>query len=84
MATTETLRAELRLQLGRAKRRGAPSVEINSGELHRKVGGYPGPNHIMYSCCSVMYAEQKTSDKILTSPPKGRGASLTIRYRLPR
>ncbi len=84
MATKETLRAELRLQLGRAERRGAPGVEINAGELHRKVGDYPGPIHIMPSCCDVMYEERKAGDRILSSPPKGRGASLTIRYKLPR
>ena len=84
MATMKTLRTELRLQFGRALRRGAHSVEINSGELHRKVGGYPGTNHVMTSCCNVMYAEQMAGDQILSSPSKGRGASLTIRYRLPR
>ena len=84
MATTETLGAELRSQLSQAERRGVPYVDINSGELHRKVGDYPGPNHTMPSCCNVMYGEQKAGDKVLSSPPKGRGASLTIRYKLPR
>ena len=84
MAKTENFRAELNLQLSLAEGRGAPSVEINSGELHRKVGGYPGANHAMPSCCNVMYGEQRVGDKVLSSPPLGRGASLTIRYKLPR
>ncbi len=84
MATAEILRTELRLQLIRAERRGVPYLDINSGQLHRKVGGYPGKNHNMPSCCNVMYGEQKVGDAVLSSPPKGLGASLTIRYRLPR
>ena len=84
MATTETLRVELRSQISQAERRSVPYIHINAGELHRKVGGYPGPGHRMPSCCNVMYQEQRAGDKILSSPPKGLGASLTIRYRLPR
>lgn len=60
-------------------------VDVNAGELHRAVGGYPGKNHRMPVCCQVMYSCMKTGDKILPNgPPKGKGASLTIRYRLPR
>ncbi len=84
MATPEILRVELRWQLIQAERRGDSYIDINSGELHRKVGGYPGPKHTMPSCCKVMYEEQRAGDKILSSPPKGLGASLTIRYKLPR
>jgi hypothetical protein len=31
-----------------------------------------------------MYDEQKAGDEVISRPPKGKGASLTIRYRLPR
>jgi len=31
-----------------------------------------------------MYHEQKVGDEVISRPPKGKGASLTIRYRLPR
>ncbi len=84
MATTETLRAELRLQFRQAERRGVLYVDINAGEMHRKVGDYPGPDHRMPTCCNVMHKEQTAADKVLSSPPKKRGASLTIRYKLPR
>lgn len=77
-------RKELAAQLSRAKKRGAPHVEINSGELHRSVGGYPGPNHRMPICCEVMYRERKDDDEIISQPPEGKGAGLTIRYKLPR
>ena len=76
--------AELRLQLAHAEERGAPHVDINSGELHRQVGGYPGNQHRMPSCCAVLRAEMKNDDQELNAPPKGKGASLTIRYLLPR
>ena len=84
MATTQTLRVELRSQISEAERRGVPYVDINSGELHRQLGGYPGLDHSMPSCCNVMHEERRAGDQILSSPPKGRGASLTIRYQLPR
>ena len=63
---------------------GETSIEVNSGELHRSLGGYPGPDHRMPVCCSVMYQEMREGDQILTAPAKGKGASLTIQYRLPR
>jgi tetratricopeptide (TPR) repeat protein len=57
---------------------------IESGDLHRQVGGYPGPNHRMPICCEVMYGMMQQGDQILYAPPKGRGASLKIQYQLPR
>ena len=63
---------------------GKPSIDVNSGKLHRAIGGYPGENHRMPVCCDVMYDEMSARDKVLQSPPKGKGSSLTIRYRLPR
>lgn len=84
MPTTEDFRRELRAQLGRAQRSGAPHIEINSGELHRKVGDYPGPNHRMPMCCDIMYEAHTVGDEIISKPPKGKGASLTIRFKLPR
>jgi hypothetical protein len=77
-------RKELAAQIARAEKRGAPHVDINSGELHRIVGGYPGSNHRMPMCCNVMHHECRGGDKILSGPPKGKGATLTIRYGLPR
>lgn len=62
----------------------AAYVDINSGELHRYLGGYPGRSHKMPNCCSVMRRFMGTRDKVLREPPKGNGASLTIRYALPR
>jgi hypothetical protein len=64
-------RDELRAQIARAEKRGAPHVEINSGELHRAVGGYPGTDHRMPICCDVMQSERNAADEII-SPAPGR------------
>src|SRR5229473_7876636 len=42
MASVHDFRMELRAQLERAQKRSAPHIEINAGELHRRLGGYPG------------------------------------------
>jgi hypothetical protein len=60
------------------------SVRINAGDLHREVGGYPGPSHKMPVCCRAMRSAMENGDRVIESPPSGNGASLTIEYRLPR
>jgi len=67
-----------------AQQQGKDYVDVKSGDLHRQVGGYPGPNHRMPVCCDIMKKNMKNGDQILQQPPKGRGATLIIRYRLPR
>lgn len=75
-------RAELARLKDAARRRGAREVSVSAGELHRAVGGYPGPTHRMPICCSVMRQEMGPTDRILAQPPKGNGASLSILYQL--
>lgn len=77
-------RAVLERVLADAERRGAPYVDARSGNLHRQVGMYPGPDHRMPSCCAVMEEAMQPGDSIVRTPPKGRGANLIIRYQLPR
>lgn len=69
-----------------AQREGRSYVDVRSGDLHRRVGGYPGPNHRMPTCCDVMRKNMDPTlgDRILEQPPKGNGANLVIRYMLPR
>ena len=63
----------------------AEYVDINSGKLHKYVGGYSGTNHRMPLCCEVMYLYKKDGDEIIEDgTQKGHGASITIRYKLPR
>ena len=75
-------RAALKEIFTEAMKDGKSAVSVNSGILHRQVGGYPGPSHRMPICCEVMYQEMGSRDKSEASPPKGKGASLRIRYDL--
>lgn len=76
--------AELLQMLSEAESKGLSSLEVRAGHLHERVGGYPGPNHRMPACCDMMRKQMRDGDTIVKQPPKGRGATLTIRYRLPR
>jgi 5-methylcytosine-specific restriction protein A len=84
MPNVEEFKSALEAEFKEAQRRGAPAVEIEAGQLHRKVGGYPTPFNRMPVCCAVMWGERRESDAIVSQPPKGNGASLKIRYLLPR
>ncbi len=55
-------------------------IDLNSGEIHRVLGHYPGTNHRMPVCCEFMYEKMNGDDKVLYAPPKGKGATLKIRY----
>ena len=63
---------------------GLVAIEVKSGNLHRRVGGYPGDDHRMPVCCGVMRKEMKGIDSVMCEPPSGKGANLVIRYILPR
>ena len=83
--TAVDFRVALAKLFGDATAAGRGTVVVRSGDLHRIVGGYPGPDHRMPVCCNVMYAEMVDGvDEILTAPPKGQGASLAIEFLLPR
>ncbi len=81
---TNTFQGTIKNILIAATKRGASSVRVNSGEVHREVGGYPGTNHRMPMCCDAMYSFQRSGDRVISTPLKGKGASLTIEYMLPR
>ena len=70
--------------LSRASSLGFVAVDINSGQLHRRVGGYPGQDHRMPACCEVMYKHMQPGDEIVSQPESGKGASVVVRYKLPR
>jgi len=87
MPTAEEFKAELHRMMLEAVKAGEGVVDINAGELHRRVGNYPDSNeHRMPVCCDVMKAAiaPDVGDRVLQEPPSGQGASLTIRYVLPR
>lgn len=83
--TSEDFREALSQRFREANAAGQDHVVVNSRDLHRSVGGYPGQGrHRMPTCCGVMREALRLGDEVLAQPPKGKGASLTIRYRLPR
>jgi len=86
MPSADDFRNELYRIMLEATKAGRPNVDINAGELHRRVGNYPGKNHRMPVCCEVMRRALATDagDVVLEQPPNGQGARLTIRYVLPR
>jgi 5-methylcytosine-specific restriction protein A len=46
--------AELSAQMQPARVQKRPHVELNAGELHRIVGGYPSPDHKIPLCSADM------------------------------
>ena len=88
MPAAEDFRAELQAQIRRASTQGRRHVEINAGELHRTIGGYPpktGQSHSMPTCCNVMREEYDGArDVIVHETDSGQAPALTIRYFLPR
>lgn len=82
-ANSKMFREELCRKLHEAEQNGASFLEVKAGDLHRIVGGYPGADARMPICCSVMKSVlRKRGGSIVQEPPKGNGASLTIRYQL--
>jgi|LSQX01.2.fsa_nt_gb 5-methylcytosine-specific restriction protein A len=82
--TVRDFRAELEERFAAATRDGSPYIDICSGDLHKSIGWYPGPDHRMPTCCRVMRDMMRLGDTVLEEPPKGAGANVVIRYRLPR
>jgi len=84
MPGIDAFRTALQKQLAKAERNGESHCEVQAGALHREVGIYPRSNHRMPICCDVMRQEMRGEDRIITEPPKQNGASVVIRYTLPR
>jgi hypothetical protein len=66
--------------LNHARKSGQSYVDVESGNLHKEVGGYPNPNHRMPVCCEVMRSMMRVGDSVLKEPTSGQGATLIIRY----
>jgi hypothetical protein len=82
MVTMDLFRQGLLAQMERATHHGRIDVLINSGELYRSLGGYPGSTHGIPFCCDAMEAEMKLGDVLLIE--RANGAGMTVRYLLPR
>ena len=82
--TAKDFQSELDRIFSSAQQAGKPFIEVTSGDLHRSVGGYPGLNHRIPMCCGVMKRNMKPGDQIVRQPPSGLGATLIVRFTLPR
>jgi len=65
-------------------RAGAASLTVSASELYRLVCGKAGEDPRMPVCCAAMRAQMRPNDRVIFEPPKGKGAGLSILYRLPR
>ena len=83
-ATQRPFEEALAERLRIAQEAGLKYLDVSAKDLHRQVGGYPGPDHRMPVCCSVMERQKRLGDQTVSAPPSGKGATLTIRYKLPR
>jgi hypothetical protein len=81
MVSTDHFRQGLLAQMSRAAYGGRTDVLINSGELYRSLGGYPGSALGMPSCCDAMQAEMKAGDVLLLG--RTNGAGMIVRCLLP-
>jgi len=79
--TREDFRMELHRMMNEAIHQGKATVEVNAGELDKRVGDYPGPSYRMAMCCGVMRsaAASDAGDVILKEPKIGQDETLTIR-----
>jgi hypothetical protein len=82
VVSIDHFRQGLLAQMGRATKGGLIDILINSGELYRSLGGYPGSTHGMPYCCDAMQDEMKLGDTLLID--RTNGAGMTVRYLLPR
>jgi hypothetical protein len=81
MVNTETFREALQRIFDESP---AGFIDVNAKELYSKVGGGTGRKYNMAGCCYVMTKAMQPGDKTVAGPPSGKGATLTIRYILPR
>ena len=66
--------------LNGARRSGQPYIDVESGNLHRQVGGFANSNHKMPVCCEVMKRMMRFGDSVLSETTSAQDATLTIRY----
>lgn len=69
MTHADDFRNELYRMMLEAMKAGEAFAEINAGELHRRMGDYPGKNHRLPICCEVMRGA--LAPVILEQPPSG-------------
>jgi hypothetical protein len=66
--------------LNSARQSGQPYVDVESGSLHKQVGGYSDPDHRLRVCCEVMRKLMRAGDSIVKESASDQGATLIVRY----
>jgi len=56
VANQDQFRAALFIMFSKATEDSSEYIDVNAGQLHRRVGGYPSSDHRMPLCCAVMSA----------------------------
>ncbi|MCX6979749.1 MAG: HNH endonuclease [Verrucomicrobia bacterium] len=80
--TREQFREAILERFRQSFEQGLTSITIRSGDLHRELGDFPGPDQRMPMLCDEMRELRRSGDEVLESPPSGQGATLMIRYAL--
>jgi hypothetical protein len=57
-----------------AHAQGLSHIDILSGDLHRRFGGYPGQDHRMPVCCDVMRKNMRPADEIPAPATQRKGS----------
>ena len=83
MPDAEDFRQALAGFLSEAERDGRTRVEVSAAQLHRALGGYPGRDHRIPICCSVMRAGMREGDSIVVSTPCRRGSRVHCPFYAP-
>ena len=84
MPSTDDFQMQLDSIFSFAEEKRLTAIIIKSGDLHRLIGDYPGTDHRMPICCNIMRKNMMSGDEVLSEPPSGAGATLTIKYQFPR
>jgi hypothetical protein len=74
--TAWEFRNQLTIILNVARQNGKPYVDVDSGNLHKQVGGHSNSNHRMPVCRDVMIRMMQRGDSVL----KEHGETVMIRY----
>ena len=71
-ATANDFRRELGGLFRAAGELGFTGVEVEVGNLHRRIGGYPEQNYRMPVSCEVMRKAMNSGDSVTSEPKKQR------------
>jgi hypothetical protein len=78
--TAWDFRNQLTVILNTARHSGKPYVDVESGHLHKELGGDSNSHHGMPIFHEVMTKMMRRGDSILKEPRNGDGATMLVRY----